>query len=166
MAGQRPRRPVRYENGNATGGKDWTHGDRADRRHPATFLLVDVRGRSPGSEDLTHRLPVTEESAQWHSDEFTLPYRCGGSTGIASGEGLTRTCFPFHLPADCEFGHAGTADMRAAWSSRAALCDFNRKVLAKYRSGAMMHFNSCRTFQTTLKTICYYLTAMAFCNRL
>ena len=50
----------------------------------AVLPLLIVRGRSPGSEDLTHRLPGSVEAAQWHVDEFTLPYRCGGSTGMAS----------------------------------------------------------------------------------
>ena len=58
---------------------------RTGRRSPATFPLVDVRGRSPGSEDLIHRLP--ERIAQWRFDGLALPYRCGGSTGIALRRG-------------------------------------------------------------------------------
>jgi len=55
---------------------------RTSHRFPAMFSLCDVRGRSPGSEGLTHRLP--ELLAQWYLDGLTLPYRRGSSTGFAS----------------------------------------------------------------------------------
>lgn len=70
------------------------------RAAPRSAFNWIVRGRSPGSEVLTHRLPGF---LQWHSDTFTLPYRCGGSTGLVS----RRTCFPFHPGFE---NPAGTAD--------------------------------------------------------
>lgn len=85
---------------------------RAGRRFPATLPLFDVRGRSPGSEDLVHRLPEPDASAQWHLNGLTLPYRCGGSTGIAP-KGMALTCFPFHPAAKAGLDRSGTADMHA-----------------------------------------------------
>ena len=45
-----------------------------------------LRGRSPGLQDLVHRLPKLifniKDRTQWHVDEPTLAYRCGGSIGI------------------------------------------------------------------------------------
>ena len=109
-AGQRPRRPVVCKM-ECTAGKeiDGMHETvRAGCRNPATLPLVDVRGRSPGSEDLIRRLPGKSDfPVAFRRIRASLPLRGQHRDCIHAG---MRTCFPFHPSAEKSFGNQGTAD--------------------------------------------------------
>ena len=68
--------------------------DNTGRCVPAAFAYV-VRGRSPGSEVLRHRLPGKIPVA---CDDAALPYRCGGSAGIKLGGSLAGFPYLHRLP--------------------------------------------------------------------
>ncbi len=53
-------------------------------------ISIRVKGRYPGSQDLTYRLPMNWRIHSGMVDMSTLAYRCGGSPGISPGSRLTR----------------------------------------------------------------------------